>query len=55
MTESIVTLKMPSENFFLCINVLRAQNEDSLNLTFIFSCYIVAFEKIVVTLHLGFG
>ena len=55
MTESIETPKMPSENFILCINVLRAQNKDSSNQTFIFSCYIVAFGKIVVTLHSGFG
>ena len=51
MTESIETLKMPSENFSLCINALRLQNKDFSNLTFIFSCYIVAFEKIVVPLQ----
>ena len=46
-----LSAKMPSENFSLCINALRLQNKDFSNLTFIFSCYIVAFGKNVVTLH----
>ena len=42
---------MSSENFLLCISELWTHNKDFSNLTFIFSCYIVAFGKNVVTLH----
>ena len=46
-----VLIDMPSENFLLCISELRMHDKDFSNLTFIFSCYIVAFGKIVVTLQ----
>ena len=46
-----VLFNMSSENFLLCISELRTHNKDFSNLTFICSCYIVAFGKNVVTLQ----
>ena len=46
-----VLFNMSSENFLLCISELWTHNKVFSNLTFIFSCYIVAFGKNVVTLQ----
>ena len=42
---------MPSENFSLCINVLRAQSAFSSNLTCIFPRVVSAIKIFVVTLQ----
>ena len=44
-----------SENFSLYIKELRAQSTDFQKLSYYFSRYFVAFGKIAVTLHTGFG
>ena len=42
----------PSENFSLCISVLRRRNAIFQEMKCVFSCFIVVFGIFVVTLHL---